>query len=93
MKRIRIAAAALACLLAATACSKDEGHEAPASEEAHGELPAVDATASQDAEAAIAAAMAASPTALEAPAAAPSVPASSSASASSAAAETHAPAH
>jgi len=85
MKRLRIAATVLACLLAVTACSKEEAHEEPVAEEGH-DLPALDATASQDAEAAIAAAMAASPTALEAPAAASSGAVSSSVAASSAAA-------
>jgi hypothetical protein len=96
MKRLRIAATILACLLAVTACSKEEAHEEPVAEEGH-KLPAVDATASQDAEAAIAAAMAASPTALEAPATAspgavaPSVAASSASAHPSA--EGPAPAH
>ena len=97
MKTIRIAATVLACLLAATACSKEEAHDEPVAEEAHGDLPAVDTTASQDAEAAIAAAMAASPTALEAPAGASSAAASPAVAASPAAApapaENHAPAH
>ena len=94
MKTVRIAAAVLACLLAATACSKEEeAHDEPAAEEAHGDLPAVDITASQDAEAAIAAAMAASPTALEAPAGVSSSAASSSVAAAHAPAENHAPAH
>ena len=96
MKTVRIAAAVLACLMAVTACSKEDAHEEPVADEGH-DLPAVDATASQDAEAAIAAAMAASPTALEAPAGASSGATASSAAASSAPArppaEGHAPTH
>jgi hypothetical protein len=86
MKTVRIAVAILACLLAVAACSKEEAHEEPVAEEGHADLPPVDATASQDAEAAIAAAMAASPTALEAPGGTSSGAASSSSAAASPAA-------
>ena len=92
MKHLRIAATVLACLLAVTACSKEEAHEEVPAEESHN-LPALDATASQDAEAAIAAAMAASPTALEAPAGAASSGVAASSAAAHPPAEGVAPGH
>lgn len=96
MRTIRIIAVAVAALLTAAACSKDEAHEEAQTTEDHGDMPVGDSTASQDAEAAIAAAMAASPTALEAPAVAASGTSSSTAAPASARAAPsadHAPAH